>query len=653
MSLVKQLLLPRKYRAIVYAVGFFLVFDLGVLILNFYTSYQITEDAISINLAGRQRMLLQQISRLVIELDSTGNQQTVGEIQTSQETFQQTLYALRDGGHAPYFSSSQVILSPTHAPQILDQITLVENDWQKLRTHLAILTSSPPDTAAFSQAFQTIKDTIPGLVDQVDQMVYLYEQQASGRVYLLRNVQIAFVVCALALLLSGFWATRYFILRPMGALGQAAQQIGAGALETPVKVSGDAEIELLGTAMEEMRRDLLASKSELLRAAATLEERVIQRTQELESLQEVSHEITSRLDIKSVLNSIVDKARILLNADVAFLCLLNSEESLLSLQSNSGPAQAISQTTNPIKASWAEDVISGETAVCHQAGNCTGDCGVVDPTYRLSQLAAPLRYGERAIGALCVASRQENFFSSDAADLLTRLANIASLALENATLYTQLERSTMLEERHRIAAEMHDGLAQTLSFLRLAIEQTETHLASGYVSQAQHSLSQAHSGLDQAAIDIRRAIASLHDEYPTQFTLQEQLGSLIQEIDGSRQQVHWENSTKAPLILKVQDAEQVLRVVREALINAQKYSQATQIEVRLEQVDGCGSVRIRDNGIGFDAYKTEEDDRPHFGVKIMQARAARLHGHLDINSHRQLGTQITLTWPLEADPTDG
>ena len=95
----------------------------------------------------------------------------------------------------------------------------------------------------------------------------------------------------------------------MGALGKAAQQIGAGALETPVQVSGDAEIELLGTAMEEMRRDLLASKSELLQAAATLEERVTQRTQELESLQEVSHEITSRLDIKSVLNSIVDKAR--------------------------------------------------------------------------------------------------------------------------------------------------------------------------------------------------------------------------------------------------------------------------------------------------------------------------------------------------------
>lgn len=609
-------------------------------------------DAVTINLAGRQRMLLQQISRLVIELDGNGDKQTVSEIQASQETFQQTLNALQEGGFAPYLSDSQVKLSPTQSQEIVDQMALVEQDWRTLQSHLTILTSSATGDTEYSRALQSIQEMIPGLVDQVDRLVRLYEQQASGQVNLLRNVQIAFVVCALALLLSGVWATRNFILRPMGALGQAAQQIGAGALETPVMVSGDAEIELLGTAMEEMRRDLLASKSELLQAAATLEERVLHRTQELESLQEVSNEITSRLDIKSVLNSIVDKARLLLKADVAFLCLLNTAESILNLQSNSGPAQAISRTSNPIKASWAEDVISSKTAMCHQAGNCTGDCGVVDPTYRRSQLAAPLRYGNHAIGALCVASKQENFFSSDAVALLNRLANIASLALENATLYTQLERSTMLEERHRIAAEMHDGLAQTLSFLSIATEQTETWLSSGDTIQARQSLDHIRRGLDQAAIDIRRAIASLHDEYPTQFTLQEQLESLIQELDGSQHQVHWENPTKAPLVLKVQDAEQVLRVVREALINAQKYSQANQIEVSLEQVNGCGTIRIHDNGIGFDAYKTAEDDRPHFGVKIMHARAARLHGHLAIESHPQLGTQITLTWPLEDDHTD-
>ena len=303
---------------------------------------------------------------------------------------------------------------------------------------------------------------------------------------------------------------------------------------------------------------------------------------------------------------------------------------------------------NSLKDSWAEQVISSDTALCNQAGICTGDCGVVDPRFRRSQLAAPLKFDQRAIGALCVASRQENFFSTESAALLTRLANIASLALENATLYAQLERSTMLEERQRIAADMHDGLAQTVTFLAITIDQAEDQLISGETAQAEQSLAQVRRGLDQASVDLRRAIASLQDKYPTQFTLQEQLGSLIQEIDGSRQKVLWVNTTKAPLVLNVQDAEQVLRVVREALINAQKYSQATQTEVRLEKVNGSGVVRIHDNGIGFDSQTASlDDDRPRLRGQNYASPGSALKGHLQIDLQAGQGTQVILTWPLE------
>lgn len=610
-------------------------------------------DAVTINLAGRQRMLLQQILRLVGELELSGDQQIINQIQTSQGIYDQTLNALRDGGPAPYLGDIQIDLPPTQSQIILDQIAIVSRSWNTFQDDLTTITGNPADSLQNEQAIQEIKTATPTLVDEVDQLVHLYEQQASGRVDLLRNVQTGFVICAVVLLLSSFWGTRQFIIRPMSDLGKAARHIGAGALETPVEVNGDAEIELLSNTMEEMRSNLLASKSELVRWAATLEERVSQRTQELESLQQVSQEITSRLDIKSVLNSIVEKARHLLNADVAFLCLLDSTGTTLSLQSNSGPMQAISSTVNPLKDSWAEQVIASETAICNQGAYCSGDCGVVNIAFRRSQLAVPLSYDQRVIGALCVASRKPDYFTTESVALLTRLANIASLALENATLYTQLERSSMLEERHRIAADMHDGLAQTVSFLGLALEQAKSQLTTGDTDQAQHSIHQVQRGLDQAMIDIRRAIASLQDEYPAQFTLQEQLESLIRELDREGQQLHWKNLTKAPLVLDVKDAEQVLRVVREALINAQKYSQANQVEIQLEQADGCGVVRIVDDGLGFDTQNAAlENDRPHFGVKIMHARAARLGGRLEIASQPGIGTQIILTWPLEKELTD-
>jgi signal transduction histidine kinase len=223
--------------------------------------------------------------------------------------------------------------------------------------------------------------------------------------------------------------------------------------------------------------------------------------------------------------------------------------------------------------------------------------------------------------------------------------------MENAHLYAQLERSVTLEERHRIAAEMHDGLAQTLSFLLITTDEVNEQLETGDVRRAKQSLARVERGVDQASVEIRRAISSLHDEFPPQYTLQEQLGSLIQEFDAGDHHVVWENRANIPLVMEHQKSEQVLRVVREALINAQKHSQATQISVNLEKSNGTAIVNVVDNGIGFNPNAPPAgDDRPHFGLQIMQARAARLGGGLEIHSPEGQGTCVSLSWPLEVKP---
>jgi len=629
----------------------FISFALLVLISVAVTSWSLAAqklDAVVINLAGRQRMLVQQISRLASEIETTGNPALVDQLIESQQVFEQTLLALRAGGSAPYFSGQEIDLPPTRSPEILEKIGAVEQTWGSVQQHLAVITHSANDNLAFTQSMQEIRLSTNALVGQVDEVVQAYEKQASQRVNTLRLVQIGFLICAIGLLLLGFWAINHSFLKPMRALGDAAQHIGGGALETPVHVQGDLEINVLSSTLEETRHKLLSTQSELRAWGSTLEERVNQRTHELEALNTVSQDITSHLDVKHVLNSIVEKSRLLLNADVAFLCLLSEEQNMLRLQTNSGEWQAIANCATSAEESWVKQVITTDTAICTHSGSCQGECGIVAEPYRRSQLAAPLSINRRVIGALCVASQKQDFFSSEAASLLTRLANIASIAIENARLYAQLERSTMLEERHRIAADMHDGLAQTLSFLTITADQIKENFENGNIALAKQTLVRMNLGLDQASKDLRRAIASLHDEYPTQYTLQEQIQSLVQEMDDGRQQILWENSVKPPFLMNYQDAEQVLRVVREATINAQKYSKATHIQVCLQQVDGLASISIVDNGVGIDPQIISQvDDRPHFGIKIMQARAARLGGSLDIHSQPGQGTRVTLLWPIE------
>lgn len=80
-------------------------------------------------------------------------------------------------------------------------------------------------------------------------------------------------------------------------------------------------------------------------------------------------------------------------------------------------------------------------------------------------------------------------------------------------------------------------------------------------------------------------------------------------------------------------------------MNAQHYSHAEEIVIHLEYHDGSLSIEIEDDGIGFSPMADPDDDRPHFGLKIMRARAVRLSGTLDIHSTPGQGTQVRLTWP--------
>jgi signal transduction histidine kinase len=169
----------------------------------------------------------------------------------------------------------------------------------------------------------------------------------------------------------------------------------------------------------------------------------------------------------------------------------------------------------------------------------------------------------------------------------------------------------------------------------------------GEIGQAREVLGKVQQALDRAESETRRAIASLEENLPLRFTLQEQLESLVEEFNQKHRGVRWQTNLTAPLLIPPRDAEQVLRVVREALQNACHHSGASVITLILERIDGHAQVQVLDDGHGFDPEKIPEDDpRGHFGLKIMRARAARLGGELEVCSTAGQGTQVRLTWPL-------
>lgn len=620
------------------------------------------KDALVINLAGRQRMLIQQMAgelRLLEQRPArtggAGQDAEIAALQSAAHTFDQTLLALSEGDttSSPNGEAAATLVRPN----ILNSLQQIRQNWTALQSELAAIAAghngAPP-----IDALQSALRLSATLARQSDDLVRQYETAAMHKVERLSRIQGLFFAGALLLLAAGVWVTQKSAIEPLRGLGAAAARIGRGDLATPVAVAGPAEIQLLSTRFDAMRTQLQDAQARLLTWGEQMEAQVRRRTQELAALHEVSQEISSRLEIAYVLRSVTDKARALLGAEAAFLCLLDEQNQQLNLQAVSGSRAAVCASYVPAQQPLIGYVLAGDAALPCGIEGCMGMCKIITPSFQTSHLAAPLRVGERVIGALCVGSTQMGVFSPDDITLLTRLANSAAIALENARLYEQAERAAMLEERQRIAGEMHDGLAQTLRYLAFKTEFLADRLAappSGNTGgngkqdgEVEKTIQQIAAAVEQASQDVRRSIASLQAPPVPRCPLQEQLASVADAFAAEgAPPLAFECQVRQPLILPADQAEQVVRVVQEALQNVQRHAQARRVLLCLAQAGAEARVCVTDDGQGFDLKAPPTDGRRRFGLSIMRARAARIGGQLTVQSIPGQGTTLTLAWPLD------
>jgi nitrate/nitrite-specific signal transduction histidine kinase len=615
--------------------------------LTFWGLQTQQQDALVINLAGRQRMLIQQMTRLALQLQG-GDESALGELRESERMFGETLSALQNGGEAPYLEDGIASLPATSDPQILAALQEMESNWLQYRSMLGTIAASPSESGLLQDDLGVQSEI---LVQKTDAVVRLYEAASIAKVNRLRLIQFVFLISALALLAVGAWITRRSLLKPLLALGVAAKRLGKNQLDGAVQVQGPEEMRVLSQAFDDMRLSLQSARVELIQWNAELEQRVAQRTQELETLNQVSREISSRLDIQQVLNSVTEKARILLGGEVASLCLVDENQHWLKLQALSGPQHAIVGKVMPTDEQFALAVLASDHTMICGSESCNGGCRMLSDEYRASHLAAPLRIGDRVIGALCVGSPAQNQFANESAEMLTKLANVAAIALENARLFAQAERVATLEERRRVAAEMHDGLGQTLSYLGLMTDQVVEFLSNGKEGAALDHLGKTRETINKATSDVRRAINRLMEEPPSQ-DLYTRLRAALDEIASQHDfELVWQPEPDSAPECTPATAEQVINIVREALINSARHAQARKVSVFAGRRGEEHFVAVEDDGRGFDSSQPAPNG--HFGLQIMNARAEHIRGRIEIRSAPERGARVTLWWKAEGRGADG
>lgn len=263
-----------------------------------------------------------------------------------------------------------------------------------------------------------------------------------------------------------------------------------------------------------------------------------------------------------------------------------------------------------------------------------------------NMLIAPLIANGRRVGALYAASKPTDFDEEDAR-IVGIFADQAAIAIENARLQEQLRQMAKLEERERLAREIHDNLAQALSILKLQASNIGDLLRAGQVEQAQTFLAEMIKTAGEAHADAREAI----------FSLRHSASSPAEFIAGLKSHLeHYRRTYGLDAQLVIQEADlnelpanvvvQLSRIIQEALTNVRKHASASAVVVRLEKAERSLTVTVEDNGQGFDFDPANRKENGGVGLQIMRERTESLGGVLTIAAQPGHGTRVVAQLPL-------
>jgi signal transduction histidine kinase len=266
-------------------------------------------------------------------------------------------------------------------------------------------------------------------------------------------------------------------------------------------------------------------------------------------------------------------------------------------------------------------------------------------TQELTLMAVPVKLEREVAGALVVGFHPQRAISS--ADMLffSSMAHQAAVALENRHLYLQAQGRGILEERERLAKEMHDGLGQTLTYLSAMVGTMEQLLRKGRTKEAQRQLAQAKEMLAEAHQEIRQAIFHLRQK-PTEGGLIAQVAELLRQMETQwRVKADLRVEIDPSLSLPLEVESQILRIVQEALTNVRKHAQARSVAVRFRSEGAVLRVEVEDDGRGFDLREAKEAPG-RFGLRIMEERAQAIGAELRVVSAPGQGTRVELLVPI-------
>jgi signal transduction histidine kinase len=385
---------------------------------------------------------------------------------------------------------------------------------------------------------------------------------------------------------------------------------------------------------------VLATQAGVAIANAHLYEEVRMRERWLGAVREVATALLAGTTARNVLELVAQHARDLADADMATVSI--PDDNRLRIMAAAGTAATeLVNVEVPLSGSLSADVIrSGEAILLEDARMSTLTQPMASLTGVGPMILVPVALRTSAHGVLAVGRREGRrpFHSTDI-PLLESFAEQAVLALEYARAQSEIARLTMLEDRERIARDLHDGVIQSLFAVGLGLQGTAGVVGdTGLADRIQQAVGE----IDGVIGDLRSYIFGLRPSMLMASNLTNALEQLAHETQ-ERTAVTVVVDVDSSLETRLSDAStQVMQIVREALSNVGRHAEAETCRVSVRRESGAAVIEIDDDGRGFDVNASPRG----MGLGNLAERASAIGGTLTIVSSPEQGTTVRVAIPL-------
>lgn len=608
----------------------FLLLVLLATAATLWVSWQLDGGAAAVNEAGRMRMQSYRMSL------SIGTQETDPLPQQVQE-FNQSLATLKIGDpERPLFVPWD---TETRA-----RFAVIESDWARYQARW--ITTKPA-------GFQTLRDNTITFSANIDAFVSGIETHIARWTALLHLLQLSMlalvVIAATILLYTGY----LFVLEPVGQLKQAIEKIQTGDFETRVLRTSSDEFGTLADGFNGMAEHLQSMYKNLEAKVAEKTAELQDKTERLASLYEITALVANAPSLETLAQQFVQHVARVARADGIAL-RWSSQGNLRHLM--------LAAHGLPLSMVDAEQCIY--TGDCDCGSNDAGSGLKVIPIHAMTPapkgrprhcakagfetlITIPVRLQERLMGEVDLFFHARINPSEAEISLLEVLNTHLASGMENLRLNALEKEAAVSQERHLLARELHDSIAQSLAFLKIQVQLMRDAIKTCEPDAVAKILEEIDLGVKESYGDVRELLMHFRTRTNTE-DIEPALATTLQKFEHqSGIQTHL-NIQGQGMPLSPDLQIQVLHIVQEALSNVRKHARASQVWLDVQQ-QPTWRFEVRDDGLGFEPG-CHTLDETHVGLRIMSERAQRIDAALEVISTPQHGCSVILILPTPAHP---